>query len=79
MKRAAVLITMTIGLLLASSTARAQEVAAPNAATPPRLSLVEGQVSFLRPGAQDWAPARMKAVAPPLAKSTSAGSAGVRP
>jgi uncharacterized protein DUF6600 len=59
MKRAAVLICMTVGLLLVSLTTRAQEVAPPNAATPPRLSLVEGQVSFLRPGAQDWAPARV--------------------
>ncbi len=59
MKRAAVLISMTIGLLLASFTTRAQEVVPPNAATPPRLSLVEGQVSFLRLGAQDWASARM--------------------
>jgi hypothetical protein len=26
--------------------------------TPPRLSLVDGEVSFWRPGAEDWAPAR---------------------
>ena len=58
MKRAAILISMAFALLPASFTARAQEVAPPNAATPPRLSLVEGQVSFSRPGAQDWAPAR---------------------
>lgn len=27
--------------------------------TPPRLSFIEGQASFWRPGAEDWAPARM--------------------
>lgn len=27
--------------------------------TPPRLSLVEGQASFWRPGAEDWSPARL--------------------
>ena len=59
MRRAAVLISITLGLLWLSFAARAQEVTPPNAATPPRLSLVDGQVSFLRPGAQDWAPARM--------------------
>src|SRR6185295_6079633 len=30
-----------------------------NAVTPPRLSLVDGTVSFWRPGAGDWAPARV--------------------
>ncbi|MDD5329684.1 MAG: hypothetical protein PHX38_06740 [Sulfuricella sp.] len=28
-------------------------------ATPPRLSLIEGTASFWRPGAEDWAPARL--------------------
>ena len=30
---------------------------APSFPTPPRISLLDGQVSFWRPGAQDWAPA----------------------
>jgi hypothetical protein len=59
MKRAAVLISMTMGLLQIPYAAKAQDVGPPNVATPPRLSLVEGQVSFLRSGAQDWAPARV--------------------
>src|SRR6185369_2943078 len=32
---------------------------APEPITPPRLSLAEGAVSFWRPGAEDWAPARV--------------------
>src|SRR5262245_1015358 len=28
-------------------------------ATPPRLSFVDGEVSFWRPGSEDWAPARL--------------------
>jgi len=59
MNRAAILTCVGCALFLGSLTAPAQEVAPPNAATPPRLGLIEGQVSFLRPGAQDWAPARM--------------------
>lgn len=31
----------------------------PQATTPPRLSLVDGDVSFWRPGSEAWAPARM--------------------
>ena len=27
--------------------------------TPPRLSFVDGEVSFWRPGAEDWAPAQI--------------------
>src|SRR5438046_1781979 len=27
--------------------------------TPPRLALVDGEVSFWRPGAEDWTPARV--------------------
>lgn len=27
--------------------------------TPPRLSLIDGEVSFWRPGAQNWTPARV--------------------
>ncbi|HKA55502.1 MAG TPA: hypothetical protein VKJ47_17760, partial [Candidatus Binatia bacterium] len=29
------------------------------AITPPRLSLIDGEVSFWRPGAEDWTPARL--------------------
>lgn len=59
----------TIGLILALSVltygATAQAAGAPNPEqiavdpTPPRLSLAEGQVSFWRPGAQDWAQAQV--------------------
>jgi hypothetical protein len=34
------------------------EAAAEFERTPPRLAFVDGEVSFLRPGAEDWAPAR---------------------
>ena len=33
--------------------------------TPPRLSLVDGEVSFWRPGAEDWAPARVNVALAP--------------
>src|SRR2546425_12104988 len=33
--------------------------ASPIGRTPPRLSYVDGEVSFWRPGAQDWAPAQL--------------------
>ncbi|HSD61510.1 MAG TPA: hypothetical protein VLC55_11725, partial [Burkholderiales bacterium] len=32
---------------------------APTDQTPPRLSFIEGQASFWRPGAEDWAPAQV--------------------
>jgi uncharacterized protein DUF6600 len=60
-----------LGLLLvfgASSSARAAAPPAPAAGpdtastigrTPPRLSYVDGEVSFWRPGAADWAPAQI--------------------
>src|SRR5438309_8044024 len=59
-----------LGLLLvfsASSSARAAAPPSPAGAdtvasigrTPPRLSYVEGEVSFWRPGAADWAPAQI--------------------
>jgi uncharacterized protein DUF6600 len=54
----AIFILIHLWLLSALFLARAEEVAPPNTATPPRLSLVEGQVSFWRTGAQDWAPAQ---------------------
>src|SRR5207302_11226814 len=62
--------TSLLGLLLvfsASSSARAAAPPSPAGAdtaasigrTPPRLSYVEGEVSFWRPGAADWAPAQI--------------------
>jgi len=46
------------GLLVAGAPARAAvEEALGFERTPPRLSFVDGEVSFFRPGAQDWAPA----------------------
>ncbi len=33
--------------------------------TPPRLSLVDGEVTFWRPGAEDWAPARVNVALAP--------------
>src|SRR5262245_5709082 len=34
-------------------------------ATPPRLSYADGEVSFFRPGAQDWAPAQVNTALAP--------------
>ena len=56
-RSSAVFIVVSLWLLIGLSLARAQEAAPPSAATPPRLSLIEGQVSFWRTGVQDWAPA----------------------
>lgn len=39
--------------------AGAQQEDQGNEAPPPRLSFIEGQASFWRPGAEDWAPARV--------------------
>jgi hypothetical protein len=44
-------------LLVAFNVARAADEPVPSFPTPPRLSLLDGQVSFWRPGAQEWAPA----------------------
>ncbi|HTT40473.1 MAG TPA: DUF6600 domain-containing protein [Burkholderiales bacterium] len=57
MQRIAIPILMSAWMLLGASSAHAQEPQPPNLATPPRLSLADGQVSFWRPGGQDWAPA----------------------
>ena len=45
--------------------------------TPPRLSFVDGSVSFRRPGAEDWVPARVNT---PLAEGDAlyAGSRAKR-
>ena len=51
--------------LLAAATLHAQESGSPElqqdavGPTPPRLSFVDGQVSFFRPGDPDWTPARV--------------------
>lgn len=45
-------------LLLGGSAARAQQARAVGA-TPPRLSFVDGEVSYWRPGADDWVPAQI--------------------
>ena len=43
--------------------------------TPPRLSFTDGEVSFLRPGADDWTPARVNtALAPGDELYTGAGA-----
>jgi hypothetical protein len=45
-----------IGLVLAAVPTHAQERGGP---TPPRLAFIDGEVSFWRPGAQDWVPAQV--------------------
>jgi len=48
------------GLLAAGTPGRAQDDEAIGfERTPPRLSFTDGAVSFLRPGAEDWTPARV--------------------
>ena len=44
-------------LLVSFNASHAADEPAPSFPTPPRLSLLDGQVSFWRPGAQDCAPA----------------------
>jgi hypothetical protein len=58
MQRTYILIFVFAWSLFAASSTRSEEVSPPNTATPPRLSLVEGQVSFWRTGGQDWTPAQ---------------------
>ncbi|HEU4370818.1 MAG TPA: DUF6600 domain-containing protein [Methylomirabilota bacterium] len=57
------LVAFLLGLavLAGSVPARAAEDDAPDTIdrTPPRLSYVEGEASFWRPGAEDWAPAQL--------------------
>jgi len=53
-------VALCAGLLAAVSPARAQnDDALGFERTPPRLSFTDGEVSFLRPGADDWTPARV--------------------
>jgi hypothetical protein len=60
---------LVVALLCCAGAARAQEATGDAALdferTPPRLSFLEGDVSFWRPGAEEWAPARINiALAP---------------
>jgi hypothetical protein len=61
LKRSALLRAALCAVLLMSGTAvrAVDEDAAGFERTPPRLSFMDGDVSFWRPGAQDWAPARV--------------------
>ena len=58
MQRIAIPILLFTCLLLGVSPTHAQDAPVPDVPTPPRLSLAEGQVSFWRPGGEDWTPAR---------------------
>jgi hypothetical protein len=59
--RAVIVLMLALGLL--TSVALAADTSNPEPSTidqtPPRLSFVDGQVSFWRPGAQDWAQAQV--------------------
>jgi len=59
--REVIVLMLTLGFLtgvaLAADTPNPE--ATPSDQTPPRLSFVDGQVSFWRPGAQDWAQAQV--------------------
>ena len=44
-------------LLVAFNASRAADEPVPSFPTPPRLSLLDGEVSFWRPGTQEWTPA----------------------
>src|SRR2546428_8791217 len=64
-----------LGLLVSLGAASGASAAAPPPAmsssepaigrTPPRLSYVDGEVSFWRPGAPDWAPAQVNTALAP--------------
>jgi hypothetical protein len=55
--RQVIVLMLTLGWF--TGVALAAEAPAPDDRTPPRLSFVDGQVSFWRPGAQDWAQAQV--------------------
>src|ERR1700746_1612508 len=66
--RTALALVMVLGGVSATGgVARAQNEGAAGP-TPPRLSFVDGEVSFWRPGAEDWAPAQVNT---PLAAGDS--------
>jgi hypothetical protein len=48
---------MLLALLIPFGVSQADEGPDPSFPTPPRISLLDGQASFWRPGAEDWAPA----------------------
>lgn len=57
--RAGILTSLLLGLVLLLSTAVGEPADEPIALTPPRLSYVEGETSFWRPGAEQWAAAQV--------------------
>jgi len=62
-------------LLALSGTALAADDSEAWMPTPPRLSFIDGEVSFWRTGAEDWAPARVNtALAPGDALYTGTGA-----
>jgi hypothetical protein len=62
-------LTVVVGSSAASAAPAAVEAPSPEggsiASTPPRLSYVDGEVSFWRPGAADWAPAQINTALAP--------------
>ncbi|MGE5825159.1 MAG: DUF6600 domain-containing protein [Bacteroidota bacterium] len=50
-------IWVLLALLIPFGVSQAQEGPEPSFPTPPRISLLDGEASFWRPGAQNWAPA----------------------
>ena len=66
------------GLLASAAPARAQDDEAVGfERTPPRLSFTDGEVSFLRPGADDWTPARVNTALSPGDELYTAESANL--
>src|SRR2546426_811018 len=70
--RAQVLALLT-ACALSAGTAPAATRGERGGPTPPRLSFVDGEVSFWRPGAEDWAPAQVNT---PLAEGDSVYTGG---
>ncbi len=54
----AILTAFAIAVVVSAPAANAQEVRAIGP-TPPRLSFIDGEVSYWRPGAEDWVPAQV--------------------
>src|SRR5262245_64876092 len=71
----AALLVALVGGFGVSATAQAQSSGPSEERTPPRLSFVDGQVSFWRPGAEEWTTAQVNT---PLAPGVAlfADSAG---
>ena len=72
--REVIALMLAVGLFtgVAQAAAAPTPDAAPSDRTPPRLSFVDGQVSFWRPGAQDWAQAQINT---PLARGDELATA----